>query len=112
MQKTEYTRPVTIAYVGGGSLNWATKLMGDLAQDGTVPATVRLYDLDHAAAERNARIGARYATRSAGAAPVTYTAERTLEAALTGADIVVISILPGSFEDMANDIAIPERYGI
>jgi len=112
MQKTEYTRPVTIAYVGGGSLNWATKLMGDLAQDGTVPATVRLYDLDHAAAERNARIGARYAARSAGAAPVTYTAERTLEAVLTGADIVVISILPGSFEDMANDIAIPERYGI
>lgn len=111
MQKTEYTRPVTIAYVGGGSLNWATKLMGDLAQDGTVPATVRLYDLDHAAAERNARIGTRYA-RSESGAPVTYTAERTLEAALRGADIVVISILPGSFEDMANDIAIPERYGI
>lgn len=112
MQKTEYTRPVTIAYVGGGSLNWATKLMGDLAQDGTVPATVRLYDLDHAAAERNARIGTRYAARSETGAPVTYTAERTLEAALRGADIVIISILPGSFEDMANDIAIPERYGI
>jgi galacturan 1,4-alpha-galacturonidase len=112
MQKTEYTRPVTIAYVGGGSLNWATKLMGDLAHDGTVPATVRLYDLDQAAAERNARIGARYAARSAAAAPVTYTAERTLEAALSGADIVIISILPGSFEDMASDIAIPERYGI
>ncbi|MDQ0419321.1 alpha-galactosidase [Peteryoungia aggregata LMG 23059] len=112
MQKTEYTRPVTIAYVGGGSLNWATKLMGDLAQDGTVPATVRLYDLDHASAQRNARIGARYAARNATGAPVTYTAEKTLDAALTGADIVIISILPGSFEDMANDIAIPERYGI
>lgn len=112
MQKTEYTRPVTIAYVGGGSLNWATKLMGDLAYDGTVPATVRLYDLDNAAAERNARIGTRYAARSGSGAPVTYVAEKTLEGALTGADIVIISILPGSFEDMANDIAIPERYGI
>lgn len=112
MQKTEYMRPVTIAYIGGGSLNWATKLMGDLAQDGTLPATVRLYDLDHAAAERNARIGARYAARSGAGATVTYTAEKTLQAALTGADVVIISILPGSFEDMANDIAIPERYGI
>ncbi|MFY8101258.1 MAG: alpha-galactosidase, partial [Allorhizobium sp.] len=105
-------RPVTIAYIGGGSLNWATKLMGDLAQDGTLPATVRLYDLDHAAAERNARIGARYAARSGAGATVTYTAEKTLQAALTGADVVIISILPGSFDDMANDIAIPERYGI
>lgn len=31
-----------IACLGGGSLNWATKLMGDLAYDGTLAAHVRL----------------------------------------------------------------------
>jgi alpha-galactosidase len=101
-----------IAYIGGGSLNWATKLMGDLAYDGTVAAHVRLYDLDRPAAERNARIGTRYAERAGQTQRLRYTAEPSLKAALTGADFVVISILPGSFDDMAHDIAIPERYGI
>lgn len=111
MHNPEYTRPVRIVYVGGGSLNWATKLMGDLAHDGTVPATVTLYDIDHAAAERNAAIGARYAARSSGAA-VTYRAEHDLGRALDGADFVIISILPGTFAEMASDIAIPGKYGI
>lgn len=101
-----------IAYVGGGSLNWATKLMGDLAYDGTVAAHVRLYDLDQTAAGRNARIGMRYAERAGQTERLRYTAEPSLKSALTGADFVIISILPGSFDDMAHDIAIPERYGI
>lgn len=101
-----------IAYIGGGSLNWATKLMGDLAHDGTVAAHVRLYDIDRAAAERNARIGARYAERANQTGRLCYTSEPSLKAALTGADFVIISILPGGFDDMAHDIAIPERYGI
>ncbi|MFB9952342.1 alpha-galactosidase [Rhizobium puerariae] len=101
-----------IAYIGGGSLNWATKLMGDLAFDGTIAAHIRLFDLDQAAAERNARIGMRYAGRADQTERLRYTAEPSLKAALTGADFVIISILPGSFDDMAHDIAIPERYGI
>jgi hypothetical protein len=32
-----------IACFGGDSLNWATKLIGDLAYDGTVAGYVRLY---------------------------------------------------------------------
>ncbi|CDZ29034.1 Hypothetical protein NGAL_HAMBI490_38960 [Neorhizobium galegae bv. officinalis] len=31
------------AYIEGGTLNWATKLMGDLAYDGTVAAHARLH---------------------------------------------------------------------
>lgn len=104
-------RTVRIAYVGGGSLNWATKLMADLAHDTALAAEVRLYDIDHAAAERNALIGARFAQTSRGT-PARYTAVRTLEQALSGADIVVVSILPGEFSDMAQDVDIPARYGI
>lgn len=111
MHNSEYTRPVRIVYVGGGSLNWATKLMGDLAHDGTIPATIKLYDIDHAAAERNAAIGMRYAAASNGA-KVEYHAESELGAALDGADFVIISILPGTFAEMASDIAIPQSYGI
>lgn len=104
-------KPVTIAYVGGGSLNWATKLMADLAHDTTLAAHVRLYDIDHAAAARNASIGARFAEVSKGHA-ATYEAVPTLKGALTGADVIVVSILPGEFDDMAQDVDIPARYGI
>ncbi|MCB5200446.1 alpha-galactosidase [Loktanella sp. TSTF-M6] len=104
-------RPVTIAYIGGGSLNWATKLMADLAHDTALAAHVRLYDIDHAAAERNARIGTRFAEVSKGT-PAVYRAVPSLQDALTGADVVVVSILPGEFDDMAHDVDIPARYGI
>lgn len=103
--------PVTIAYIGGGSLNWATKLMADLAHDTALAAHMRLYDIDRPAAERNARIGRRFAEVSRGRA-ATYEAVPSLSEALTGADFVVVSILPGEFEDMAQDLDIPARYGI
>lgn len=111
MHKSEHPIPVRIAYVGGGSLNWAPKLMADLALDDRLDAEVRLYDVDHAAAERNARIGNGFAGRSAGV-PARYWATEGIGEALDGADIVVVSILPGSLAEMAQDIAIPERFGI
>ncbi len=104
-------KPVKIAYVGGGSLNWAITLMSDLAYDTRLDADVRLFDIDQSAAYRNAQIGMRFAKVSRGA-PARYTASHTLQDALQGADVVVISILPGSFNDMAQDIGIPEKYGI
>lgn len=88
-------RPVTIAYIGGGSLNWATKLMADLAHDTALAAHVRLYDIDHTAAVRNAEIGARFGEVSKGA-PARHEAVPSLKDALTGADVVVVSILPGN----------------
>lgn len=103
-------RPITIAYIGGGSLNWAVNLMSDLAADGGIPANVRLYDIDEAAAQRNARLGARFQAEYG--APVAFSACGDLATALTGADLVVISILPGDFDVMAADIDIPARYGI
>ncbi|PJN95612.1 alpha-galactosidase, partial [Amaricoccus sp. HAR-UPW-R2A-40] len=54
-----HTPDITLAYIGGGSLNWAQVLMGDLAQDGAIAGEVRLYDIDQAAAARNAALGNR-----------------------------------------------------
>ena len=99
-----------VAYIGGGSLNWAPTLMGDLAAHGGLAGEVRLYDLDHAAAERNARLGNRISAQTG--TRMRYRAVPDLAHSLHGADVVVLSILPGSFEAMAADIAIPERHGI
>ena len=101
---------ITLAYIGGGSLNWAQVLMADLVHDGTIAGEIRLYDLDAAAARRNAALGNRLS--AAHGTPIRYTVSESLAGALTGADFVVISILPGSFDDMAKDIEIPEAEGI
>ena len=48
-----------IAYIGGGSRGWAWGFMTDLAREPQLSGTVRLYDIDRTAAERNAVIGNR-----------------------------------------------------
>jgi alpha-galactosidase len=101
---------ITLAYIGGGSLNWAQVLMADLVHDGTIAGEIRLYDLDAVAAKRNAVLGNRLS--AAHGVPIRYVVSDSLADALTGAEFVVISILPGSFDDMAKDIEIPEAEGI
>ena len=41
-----------------------------------------------------------------------YKAVKTAEEAMTGADFVIISILPGTFDEMESDVHYPEKYGI
>ena len=50
---TSNQKGLTIAYIGGGSRGWAWGLMADLALDADLCGTVRLYDIDREAAERN-----------------------------------------------------------
>ncbi|WP_436924424.1 hypothetical protein [Halosimplex amylolyticum] len=47
---------VEIAYVGGGSRQWAPNLIQDLARS-EFDGHVRLYDTNHEAAETNAEFG-------------------------------------------------------
>jgi alpha-galactosidase len=103
---------LTIAYVGGGSRGWAWKLMSDLAMEPRLSGTVRLYDLERPAAEANARIGNRLASRPDAPGKWRYEVADGLGSALDGADFVIASILPGSFEDMASDVHAPEDFGI
>ncbi|MBE5776927.1 MAG: alpha-glucosidase/alpha-galactosidase [Clostridiales bacterium] len=101
-----------IAYIGGGSRGWAWGLMKDLAMDGDMCGTVHLYDIDHAAAQNNTLIGNRLSMNPQVKSRWQYQAEAALEDALTGADFVIISILPGTFEEMRSDVHAPEKYGI
>ena len=101
-----------IAYIGGGSRAWARNLMNDLAQDGEVGGCVRLYDIDVEAMKLNEIIGNNLSAREDIAGKWEYKAYTSLAEALTGADFVVVSILPGTFDDMASDVHTPEEYGI
>lgn len=101
-----------IAYIGGGSRGWAWTFMTDLSLDPAMSGTVRLYDIDEAAAKNNEMIGNRLSAREDAPGKWNYQTCRTLEKALDGCDFVVISILPGTFDEMASDVHLPERLGI
>ena len=103
---------IQVAYIGGGSRGWAWSFMTDLAMDDSLSGTVRLYDIDEAAAKNNEVIGSRLSSRAEAVGKWRYVTSKTLEEALRGCDFVVISILPGTFDEMASDVHLPERLGI
>lgn len=103
---------VKIAYIGGGSRGWAWKFMSDLAVCEDMSGSVYLYDIDFEAAEHNEIIGNKFNDAEGAVAKWNYYASKTPKEALTGADFVIISILPGTFDEMESDVHAPEKYGI
>lgn len=101
-----------VAYIGGGSRGWAWGFMTDLTNDGQLNGTLRLYDIDREAAEKNKVIGQKLAALPDAKSHWEYEVSESLQEALTGADFVVISILPGTFDEMEVDVHMPERLGI
>ena len=96
----------------GGSRAWAWTFMTDLAMDPSLSGTIRLYDIDEQAARRNETVGNRMSGREDVPGKWRYQTCLSLEEALSGADFVVISILPGSFDDMIANTArcLPEAW--
>ena len=105
-------KDLNVAYIGGGSRGWAWRLMSDLALEEKLSGTVKLYDIDFEAARSNEIIGNSLSRRDDVKGKWKYKAVESLQAALTGADFIVISILPGSFAEMESDVHLPEKYGI
>ena len=103
---------IKIAYIGGGSKQWARVFMSDLAVSEHLSGQIALYDIDQEAARRNAAIGSRINQDPAAKSKFQYTVCHTLEEALAGADFVIISILPGTFREMRSDVHAPEKYGV
>ncbi len=103
---------IQIAYIGGGSRNWAWSLMSDLALEEKLSGVVKLYDIDHSAACENRDFGNKISQRADAVGKWKYEAVESIEEALTGADFVVISILPGTFREMHSDVHTPQKYGI
>lgn len=110
--ENERVKDLQIAYIGGGSRGWAWGFMTDLALDRQMEGTVRLYDIDRKAALNNEIIGNKISAHHNCVSKWSYTVKDTLESALEGADFVIISILPGTFDEMESDVHEPEKYGI
>lgn len=95
-----------IAYIGGGSRAWAWTFMTDLALDKDAGGEIRLYDIDLEAVHYNEIIG------NSLPGNWRYTMYKTLPEAIDDADFIIISILPGTFEEMRYDVHLPEMLGI
>lgn len=103
---------IKIAYIGGGSRGWAWGLMSDLAACNDISGDVYLYDIDYPAACANEKIGNMFNKIEGANSQWHYHAVKTMPEALTGADFVILSILPGTFDEMDSDVHTPEKYGI
>ena len=106
--------PLKIAYIGGGSRDWARKLMVDLALCPDLTGEVALYDIDIDSARLNEQLGNwMHASQQPGVVSQwRYSAVSTLRETLHDADFVIISIQPGSLALMRDEIALCEEYGL
>lgn len=105
-------KDITIAYIGGGSRLWARGLMSDLALEADLSGTVKLYDIDHQAAENNAKIGQMMMQLPEEKGHFKFEVSKTLETCLENADFVLISILPATFEEMKVYVHDTEQWGV
>ncbi len=101
-----------IAYIGGGSRNWARTLMRDLACCSDLCGEIRLYDIDFESAQVNEQLGNWLQTQAGVLSKWHYRAVEKLEQALANADFVFIAIQPGSLDQMEHEIAVAENYGM
>src|SRR5512142_3360864 len=93
-----------IAYVGGGSRQWARKLMFDLALCPDLTGQVALYDIDIESARLNEQLGNWLQEQPGVVSRWQYVTVPALEDALKNADFVVLSIQPGTLPVMAAEI--------
>ena len=105
-------KTIKIAYLGGGSKQWARVFMYDLALCEDLTGEIGLFDIDMDSAVRNQQIGNRINEAKETVSKWNYVVYPELDKCLENADFVVISILPGTFEEMRSDVHAPEKYGI
>ena len=86
--------------------------MADLALEPDLGGRIDLYDIDFPAAQMNETLGNWIGALPRSRSRWKYTAVETLPQALHGADLVVISIQPGSLELMSHEIAVAEQHGM
>lgn len=103
---------IKIAYIGGGSRNWARGLMRDLALAPDLGGALALYDVRRAAAERNVEVGKAIYAHPDARSRFTVSAAASPAAALKGADFVVMSIEPGPMRMRYADLEVPAKFGI
>jgi alpha-galactosidase len=100
-----------ITIVGGGSTHWTPRLLADFANTaGLHDCAVTLTDIDASSLPPMLTIAKHIVSSRDVAMDVRATTD--LDAALDGADFVIIALSVGGFASMAHDLDIPARYGI
>ncbi len=102
---------IKICYIGGGSKMWAQVFMSDLSLSKHLEGDIHLYDIDIESAERNKRIGDIISSKSS-VSKWNYVVDKNIDDALINSDVVIISILPGTLDEMYSDVHTPEKYNI
>ena len=103
---------IKIAYIGGGSKQWARVFMTDLALTSGLSGEIALYDIDITSAIKNQKIGEIINKNPKALSKFTYKVYDNAPDALKDATFVVMSILPGTFDEMESDVHAPEEYGV
>ncbi|AEC02417.1 alpha-galactosidase [Parasphaerochaeta coccoides] len=101
-----------ICIIGGGSRLWAIQFMKDLAYNTTTHGSLVLYDIDKAAARNNVAVARQVFSVNKSEGRFQVEACDEIGEALSGCDLVVISIEPGKTECRYGDLVLPEEYGI
>ena len=100
-----------IAFIGGGSVQWAPKIVTDIAlTEALFGAELVLHDIDADALGLLARASERISAQAGGSLQVAATLDRA--EALQGADYVIFCVGIGGLPAMRHDLEIPERFGI
>jgi alpha-galactosidase len=105
-------KKIKLAYIGGGSKQWARTFMSDLAVAQNLGGEIALYDIDIEMAQKNAKIGGYINKDERCKSHFDYNVYENVDDALKDADFVIMSILPGTFKEMRSDVHAPEKYGV
>jgi len=102
---------IKVAFIGGGSFQWSPKITTDLVLSSELSGScLVLQDINSEALELTYPLARRIAEEAGTNWHVSATTSR--DAALDGADYVILSIRVGGVEAMRADLEIPLRYGI
>ena len=101
-----------ICIIGGGGRLWAIQFMKDLAYNTMTHGTLVLYDIDKQAARNNVAVAEQVLRVNNSEGRFAVEAIDDLGQALSGCDMVIISIEPGKTECRYGDLVLPEEYGI
>jgi len=100
-----------IASIGGGSVQWTTTLVTDMALTETLAgATLVLHDIDADALDLLTRASQHIVEQAGSGMTIGATAERA--EALREADFVILCVAIGGLAAMRYDLEVPERYGV
>ena len=105
-------KETNICIIGGGGRLWAIQFMKDLAYNTMTHGTLVLYDIDKQAARNNVEVAERTFVVNNSKGRFKIEARDEIGDALTGCDLVIISLEPGNTECRYGDIVLPEEYGI